>query len=166
MKTPAHIALGLLAFFGTAVFCIPISAATPRLQEKLGTQELSILQNPKFVTILPMVCEPDLTNFPAIKEVFLSRDETEKLKTNILDDHNYDFERVKKCRFFPEISFKFENNEGQVVHLFVSPLCHQMLFRTDAGSLLINYDPAHERIDFFLKQLLDETRMRNETKGR
>lgn len=151
-----------LVFFSLLLaFCVPTFASTPKLQEQLGVKNLNILKNAKFVTILTMVPEGARNKYGSIKEVHLSNDEMEKLKRNLLDDHNYDFGRTKSCHFVPEISFKFEDDQEQVLYLFVSPSCNQMLFGMGTHSALLNYDPAYERLEYFLLHLVAETRNRN-----
>jgi hypothetical protein len=143
-------------------FSLPIFGATPLLQEKLGVKNINIIKNAKFVTILTMVPEGAKNRYSSIKEVHLNNDEMQRLKTNLLDDHNYEFERVKKCQFLPELSFKFQGDDPeQVVHVFVSPICNQILFGMDNYSVLLNYDPAHERIENFMMQLVTDTKNRN-----
>jgi hypothetical protein len=141
--------------------CLPIFGEVSRLQEQLGSKNLEIIKNAKFVTILSMVPERARAQYGTIKELHLSNDEMAKLKRNILEDHNYDFDRKKSCKFLPEISFKFEDDQEEVLHLFVSPSCNQMLFGTDSYSLLLNYDPAHERLEHYFKQLVEESRGQN-----
>lgn len=143
------------------IFCTPVFSSIPKLQEQLGVKNIEILKNAKFITILAMVPEGAKKQYGSIKEVHLSNDEMERLKRNLLDDHNYDFGREKSCRFFPEISFKFEDDKENVLHLFVSPSCNQMLFGMTTHSVLLNYDPAHQRLEHFLQKLVLDTRSRN-----
>jgi len=156
-----------LAFFSLfLVFSSALSASTPKLQEHLGTRNLDILKNAKYITILTMVPERARNKYSSIKEVHLSSEEMEKLKRNLLDDHNYDFGRNKTCRFLPEISLKFEDDKEQVLHLFISPSCNQILFGMGSHSVVLDYDPVHERLEHYFKNLVAETRTRNkETAG-
>lgn len=141
------------------LFAAPLAAASPKLYEKLGGSNLDILRNAKFVTILTLV--PDGTK--SIQEVHLNADEIDRLKKNILDDHNYQFDKTKSCHFNPELSFKFIDGEKGSVLVFVSPVCNQILFGTDTHSVLLDYDSVAERIEPFFQQLINETRSRNKT---
>lgn len=146
----------------TAVLCtlfLPLGAITEKLQEKLGSDEFSILENPRYVTIL--LIDPNERSTLLKKEIHLDANEINRLKRNILEDHNYDFLKLKKCKFTPDISLKFENNERRAIYLFVDRACCQALFKGESTSLSVNYDPVHERLNFFLKQLLNDALARN-----
>lgn len=139
-----------------SILCLlynPLEASVEKIQEKLGTADWAVLQAPQYVTIL--LIDPNEKLDLLKKEIHLSAPEIERLKRNILEDHNYDFERVKRCRFVPDLSFKFEDKEGNVVYFFVDRNCLQVLFKSNSRALLVNYDRVHERLNFFLQQLLD-----------
>ncbi len=136
-------------------------AATPRLRENLGGKNLEIMKNAKFVTMLPIVPDGVKDQYKPVPEVHLNCAEVARLKRNLLDDHNYDFGRYKKCKFTPEISFKFLDANNQSLHVFISPSCNQILFGMGRKSVLLNYDPAHERLEDYFIELVAETRNRN-----
>ncbi len=138
--------------------------ATPKLFEKLGGKNLAIIENAKYVTILSMIPEEARSRYQPLPEVHLDAEEIVRLKRNLLDDHNYDFERQKNCNFNPEISFKFQDENDQILHVFVSPSCNQLLFGTGSKTVMLNYDPAQQRLEHFLQQLIVETRMKNQPK--
>lgn len=151
----------LFLFFSST---IPLSSATTELQEKLGSDNFEALKNPKFVTLLILVPKGKKQHH-SLNSMHLSHEEIDRLKTNLLEDHNYEFDRIKKCHFKPEISFKFHGKNEKVIHVFVSPSCNQVLFGMDTYSILLNYDPVHERLEHFLLQLIKDTQNRNKEKG-
>lgn len=158
IKAPLYAALAMmLTFFVTT----SVIAALPKLQEKLGARNLEILKNAKYVTILTMPPKGTEHRYPPIQEVHLNHHEMERLKKNLLDDHNYDFGRHKQCLFLPEISFKFQDGNEQSLHVFVSPSCNQILFGADSHTVLLNYDPAHVRLEKYFQDLVTETRAKN-----
>lgn len=138
-----------------------LSAAMPKLYETLGSQNVELIKNAKYVTILALVPESARNQYASIKEVHLNQEEIDRLKTNLLDDHNYDFSRVKKCKFQAEVSFKFQDDNDNTLHLFVSPVCNQMLFSAQSRSTLLNYDPVAVRLEPFFQELVKVTRSRN-----
>ncbi len=141
--------------------CLAISgyAATPKLRQTLGGKNLDTLKNAKFVTILAMI--PEGNTYEPEPEIHLTNDEITRLKRQLLDDHNYAFDKYKKCKFVPELSFKFQDEEGETVHVFVSPSCNQVLFTMGRKSALLNYEPAYERLENYFQQLVKETRQKN-----
>lgn len=141
-------------------------AATPKLRENLGGKNLEIMKNATFITLLTIVPDGVKDQYLPVPEVHLSSDEIARLKRNLLDDHNYDFGRLKTCKFTPEISFKFLDTNNQVLHVFISPSCNQILFGMGRKSVLLNYDPAHERLEDYFLQLVAETRSRNKERWR
>ena len=143
-------------------FIISGFAATPKLRQTLGGKNLDILKNAQFVTILAMI--PEGNSFKPQPEVHLTSDEVERLKRQLLDDHNYAFDKHKSCKFIPELSFKFQDENGEVVHVFVSPSCNQVLFTMGRNSTLLNYEPVYERLEHYFQQLVKETRMKNRGK--
>lgn len=146
--------------------CLAISgfAATPKLRQTLGGKNLDVLKNAQHVTILAMIPEGD--SYQPQPEIHLTREEITRLKRQLLDDHNYAFEKRKSCKFVPEISFKFQDENEEIVHVFVSPSCNQLLFSMGRKSTLLNYEPAYERLEPYFQQLVKETRMKNRGKYR
>lgn len=155
-----------VAVFFVAGTSVSLEAATPKLYERLGGKNLGILKNAKFVTILTMVPEGARDQYQTIQEVHLNKEEVERLKRNLLDDHNYDYGRTKQCQFHSEISFKFQDENEKTLHLFVSPSGNQMLFGMGTHSVLLNYDPVQERLENFFQSLVTETYSRNKPKTR
>lgn len=142
-------------------FCMTISgfAATPQLLQTLGSTNLDLLKNAQYVTILAMI--PKGSSYEKLPEIHLTNDEIARLKRQLLDDHNYSFNQNQPCKFVPEISFKFQNTEGETIYVFVSPSCNQILFSMGGKSALLNYEPAHERLEHYFQQLIKNTRMKN-----
>jgi hypothetical protein len=136
-------------------------AATPKLHQKLGGENLEVLKNAKFVTLLTIIPEGAQSKYQPQPEVHLTNEEISRLKRQLLDDHNYSFERRKSCEFIPELSFKFQDGKDGVVHLFVSPSCNQILFAMGRKSVLLDYEPSYERLEDYFQQLANNTRLKN-----
>jgi hypothetical protein len=132
-----------------------LHAATPQLHEKLGSKNVQLLKEATHVTLLQM------TNKGCPYEMILNQEEVERLKRNLLDDHNFDFDKNKQCQFLPEISFKFQNDQEEILHLFVSPICSQLLFSMGNRSIILNYDPVQNRLDHFFTELTTAAQTRN-----
>ncbi|MGA8165243.1 MAG: hypothetical protein WB791_09510 [Waddliaceae bacterium] len=147
------------------VFLYPCDAATPKLHERVSGKALKILNNPKYVTLLILSQEEGEAGETPIHEIHLNNIEIERLKRNLLDDHNYDFTQTRHPPFRPEISFKFEDGQEQVLHLFVGSHCHQMLFYLPSLSAFVNYTPAQERLEHFFQELTAEVMVRNRYSG-
>lgn len=140
-----------------------LESAIPKLHEKLGGKNLEILQRPKHVTILTLIPEHAKEHYGTSHEIHLNQEEIARLQRNLLDDHNYDFEKENNCLFHAEISFKFIDDRGEVLHVFVSPVCNQILFGMGKKSVLLNYDPSQQRLEHFFQQIVSETKRRNES---
>ena len=136
-------------------------AATPKLHQKLGGENLEVLKNAKFVTLLTIIPEGVQGKYQPQTEVHLASEEITRLKRQLLDDHNYAFDRRKSCRFIPELSFKFQDGKDSVVHVFVSPSCNQILFAMGRKSALLDYEPSYERLEDYFQQLANDARLKN-----
>ena len=138
-------------------FSLPCAAAAPKLYEKLGGQNIDTLKKAKYVTMLLM--SPDVKKGP-LEEIHLTSEQIERLKTNLLDDHNYDFAKPKYCHFIPQLSFKFQT-DSETLHLFISLSCNQILFGTGNQSVLLNYNPVQQRLGYFFDELISEGYIKN-----
>jgi len=134
-----------------------VIGSTPKLQERLGAKTVNLIKQAQFITVLSMIPSDG-------KEVHLNIAEMEKLKRNLLDDHNYDFGICKSRHFSPEISFKFIGENRQALYLFVSPTSSQLLFAMGSRSLLLNYAPAQERLEYFLGRLVADAAKRSKNR--
>lgn len=141
--------------------CMPCAAATPKLYEKLGGNNINILKSAQYVTMLIMSPDPKKGS---LEEIYLTNEQVERLKTNLLNDHNYDFAKLKQCHFIPQLSFKFQT-ETETLHLFISLDCNQILFGTGNQSVLLNYNPVQQRLGHFFDNLISEGYIKN-TKSR
>lgn len=136
-------------------------AATSQLHKTLGGENLNTIKNAKFVTILPLNRGNSVMDYCHEPEIHLSNAEINRLKRQLLDDHNYVFDKVKSCQFIPEISLKFKGDQDEEIYVFISPICNQILFSMGGSSALLNYDPAHERLEPYFQQLITESRIKN-----
>ena len=137
--------------------CLPCAAATPKLYEKLGGNNIDILKDAKYVTMLIM--SPDPKKGP-LEEIHLTSEQIERLKTNLLNDHNYDFAKPKHCHFIPQLSFKLQT-EAETLHLFISLNCNQILFGTGNQTVLLTYNPVQQRLGHFFDELISEAYIKN-----
>ena len=147
-----RVPLFLFAIF--MFFLSSLEAKTSHLEELIGFENLEILQEPKDVTIMEM------SGSENVREKRLTSLEVRRIQRNLLDDHNYDFERVISCPFKPEMSLRFENVYEKSVDIFVSLSCQQLLVWVPGGSVLLDYAPVSERLDPFFKELMNSVKTR------
>lgn len=146
--------------FTLVLTAVPCAAATPKLYQELGADNLSIIKNAKHVTMLQVT---NMGKKGPSEEIHLTSEQVERFKRNLLDDHNFNFAKEQSCRFLPELSFKIQDESDQTLHLFVSLSCNQILFGSGQHSVVLNYGQAEQRLNHFFEELLTDGFKKNET---
>lgn len=79
----------------------------------------------------------------------LSPEQVEKLKTLLLRDEGYIFDRTKKCLFFPQHTFSFDDGQTQVI---ISQVCKQIKVVSGDKGVILDYDPMQQQINEFINK--------------
>ena len=70
------------------------------------------------------------------------------LKSYLLDDSSYYFDKTKTCPFIPQYALKFSDSDDVIV--LISPSGKQLKFKVGDQSKILDYDPMANYLNQFL----------------
>ncbi len=142
----------LTCILGSILALSACATTTLQLERKIGKQTYSALNNSKAVSVVKVaeVRKPPYT--PESTPKNLSAEQVSQLRELILNDNSYNFDRIKRCLFIPEISYQFSGDK--VVNVYVSYSCKKIKIVSENNTNIIDYDPMAEKFNSFSKAVM------------
>ena len=145
--------VGLLAAFLLAFEGESLGNESPgeKISELIGEQMVQVLKSPdrvEFFDLNPMSAGQNdgLSGYSIIKKNGeLNRGLSNQLSALALDDKSHVFEIQKKCRFRPNIGFRFYR-EGTGVNVLLSLSCKQWAFDSGVKQVYEDFDPVFDAV--------------------
>ena len=129
---------------------------TNLMQEKIGQQTVQTLSRAQSVEIEDI--EPSKARGYAFTGFGnrLTPSKAAELKKLLLNDKNYDFNRMKSCLFIPKIAFHFKSNDEPLVTILYSPWCKQIKIINRDEETVLEVDLITGTLEKFLNTVGDK----------
>ncbi len=153
--TLAGLVTSALLMFGNQ----SIRAASPdnQISKLVGEHMVHVLEAPDHVEVFDL--DPlskdlsyGLSGFPIVKKIDqLDEEIWSEISALVLDDKSHVFEIQKKCRFRPNIGFRYYRNRDSV-NVLLSMQCKQWMFDSGKKQVYEDFDPVVEQIDALVRR--------------
>ncbi|MBX9586724.1 MAG: hypothetical protein K2X50_05645 [Gammaproteobacteria bacterium] len=145
----------LTCILGLLLALTACATTTLQLEKKIGKPTYSALTNSKTVSVVKVaeVRKPPYAPEGAPKN--LSAEQVSELREMLLNDSNYNFNRIKRCLFIPEISYQFTGDKA--VNVYVSYSCKKIKIVSENNTNIIDYDPMAEKFNSFSKTIMKKS---------
>ena len=150
----------LTCILGSLLALSACATTTLQLERKIGKPTYSALTNSTTVSVVKVaeVRKPPYT--PEGNPQNLSTEQVSQLRELLLNDSSYNFNRIKRCLFIPEISYQFSGDKN--VNVYVSYSCKKIKIVSENNTNIIDYDPMAEKFNSFSKTIMKQS---NSTKS-
>lgn len=122
------------------------------IERALGKENYSFIEHSEKVSVMQVTREGKDGYKVTSEEKLLTPEQVANLRTYLLSDSSYYFERRKKCLFVPEYAFKFQGKNRETV-LLVSYACPQIKVLLNNHFVIIDNDPISPQMEAFTKNL-------------
>lgn len=142
----------LTCILGSLLALTACATTTLQLERKLGKQTYAALDSAKTVSAVKVaeVRKPPYT--PNGAPQTLNKEQISELREMLLNDNSYNFNRIKRCLFIPEMSYQFAGDK--VVNVYVSSSCKKVKIVSENNTNIIDYDPMAEKFNSFSKAIM------------
>jgi hypothetical protein len=143
----------ITCLLGTLLALSACAATTHQLELKIGKPTFTALSKSEQVSVVKVseVRKPPYTLEGTPTD--LSAQQITQLREFLLSDDSYNFNKIKRCLFIPEISYQFAGNKA--IDVFVSFSCKKIKIVSEKNSSFIDYDPIAEKFNSFSQSLLN-----------
>ncbi len=144
----------LTCILGSLLALTACATTTLQLERKIGKPTYSALNNSKTVSVVKVaeVRKPPYAPEGAPKN--LSTEQVSQLREMLLNDNSYNFNRIKRCLFIPEISYQFSGDKA--VNVYVSTSCKKIKIVSENNTNIIDYDPMAKKFNSFSKTIMKQ----------